>query len=76
MSTISITVEQTNHAFMLVEWLKNVRLVQDVSIDIGKTVKGNAETVQKALDTIQSKHLFSDIIDPVAYQRSIRDEWS
>ena len=76
MSTILVTVEQTNHAFMLVEWLKNIRFVQDVTIDIDKTARGNAEAVQKALDAIQSKHLFSDIIDPVAYQKHIRNEWN
>ena len=76
MSTISVTVEQSDHAFMLVEWLKNIRFVRDVTIDINKTTSGNVEAVQKALDAIQSKHLFSDIIDPIDYQRRIRDEWS
>ena len=75
MSTISVTVEKSNHAFMLVEWLKNIRFVQNVTID-DKTVSGNAEAVQKELDAIASKHLFSDIIDPVDYQRHIRDEWN
>jgi hypothetical protein len=76
MSTISVTVEQPNQAFMLVEWLKNIRFVQDVTIDINKTANGNVEAVQKALDAIHSKHLFSDITDPVDYQKRIRDEWS
>jgi len=75
MSKISVTVEQNNQAFMLVEWLKNIRFVQDVFIDIDKPVSGNAEAVQKVLDSIKSKHLFSDIADPVAYQRQIRNEW-
>ena len=75
MSTILVTVEQSNHAFMLVEWLKNIRFVQNVTID-DKTMNGNAEAVQKALDSIASKHLFSDIIDPVVYQKRIRDEWN
>ena len=76
MSTISVTVKQTEHAFMLAEWLKNIRFVQDVTIDVDKTVGGNVEAVQNALDIIRSKHLFSDMIDPVDYQRRIRDEWS
>ena len=76
MNTISVVVEQANNAFMLAEWLKNIRFVQDVTIDIDKTARGNAEAVQKALDAIQSKHLFSDIIDPVAYQKHIRNEWN
>jgi len=76
MSTISVTVEQPNQAFMLVEWLKNIRFVQDVTIDVNMAASGNVAAVQKALDAIQSKHLFSDVIDPVDYQRRIRDEWS
>jgi hypothetical protein len=77
MSTISVTVEQANHAFMLAEWLKNIRFVKDVTIeiDIDKTKNGNMEDIQNALESIKSKHLFSDIIDPVAYQKSMRDEW-
>ena len=76
MSAISVTVEQPNQAFMLVEWLKNIRFVQDVTIDVNMAARGNVDAVQKALDAIKSKHLFSDVIDPVDYQRRIRDEWS
>ena len=76
MSTISVTVEQADHALMLAEWLKNIRFVQDVVVDIGKTASGNAEKVQKAFESIQSKHLFSEIVDPVEYQRHLRDEWN
>ena len=75
MNTISVTVRQANHALMLAEWLKNIRFVQKVIIDIDKPASGNAEAVQKTIDSIKSQHLFSDIIDPVAYQRQIRDEW-
>ena len=75
MSRISVTVEQTNQAFMPAEWLKNIRFVQKVTIDIDKPVKGNAEAVQKVLNSLKSKRLFNDITDPVAYQRQIRNEW-
>ena len=76
MSTISVTVEKANHAFMLAEWLKNIRFVKDVTIEVDKTEYGNVEAIQKALDAIQSKNLFSDIVDPVDYQKRLRDEWS
>jgi len=75
MNTISVTVEQTNQALLLAEWLKNIRFVQKVTIDIDKPVKGNAEAVQKVLNSLKSKRLFNDITDPVAYQRQIRNEW-
>ena len=73
MNRISVTVEQPNQAFMPVEWLKNIRFVKEVHIDMDKSAKGNAEAVQKELDFIQSKHLFSDVTDPVAHQKQIRN---
>ena len=75
MNTISVTVEQANHAYMLVEWLKSIRFVKDVTVDINNTMNGNMEDIQNALDAINAKCLLSDIIDPVAYQKSMRDEW-
>ena len=49
---------------------------QDYDIDASnQTTSGNAETVQNALESIRSKCLFSDIADPVAYQKQLRDEW-
>jgi len=75
MSTISVTVMQPNQAFMLAEWLKNIRFVQDVSVDIDEPVRGNAKKIKKVLASMKSKQLFADITDPVAYQRQLRDEW-
>ena len=75
MSTLSITVEHTNQALMLADWLKNIRFVREVTVDIDKPSSGNADAIQKMLDSIKSEHLFSDITDPVEYQRHIRDEW-
>jgi hypothetical protein len=75
MSTVFVTVDKANHALMLAEWLRKIQFVKDVSVEIDKSSSGNVEAVQKALDAIQSKRLFSEIIDPVAYQRQLRDEW-
>jgi len=75
MSTISVTVDHTSNAFMLVEWLKNIRFVRDVNIEVDKPANGNAEAVQTMLESIKSQQLFSDITDPVAYQKQLRDEW-
>ena len=72
MSTVSVIVEQSNHAVMLAEWLKNIRFVQNVTISVDKTASGNASAIQQALDAIQSKRLFSEITDPVAYQKHER----
>ena len=75
MSTISVTVDQTDNALMLVEWLKNIRFVKKVDVSAMPSSKGNAEKIQQMLDSMQSKYLFADVSDPVAYQKQLRDEW-
>ena len=47
MSTLSITVEHTNQAYMLADWLKNIRFVREVAVDVDKTATGNADAIQK-----------------------------
>ena len=76
MSTLSVTVEHANQAFMLADWLKNIRFVRDVTIGIENVANGNADAIQKKLDAIKSERLFSEVIDPVEYQKQIRDEWN
>jgi hypothetical protein len=73
-NTISVTVDHANNARMLAEWLKNIRFVKEVKIEIDRPLRGNAEVVQKVLDSKKSKNLFADIIDPVAWQKELRDE--
>jgi Txe/YoeB family toxin of Txe-Axe toxin-antitoxin module len=77
MSTISVTVEQPNHAAMLAEWLKNIRFVKEVEVmvETPPVEKGNAGKIMKMFDEMKTKP-FAGIEDPVAYQRQLRDEWS
>jgi len=75
MSTISITVDHANHALMLVDWLKSIRFVQKIDININEHSYGNAKEVKRVLDSIKSKKMLANITDPVAYQKQIRDEW-
>ena len=76
MNTISVTVDKANNALLLAEWLKNIRFVKEVNVHMDERSSSNIEAVQKMLDSMKSKHFFTDIVDPVAYQRKIRDEWS
>ena len=75
MNTISVSVDHANHALMLAEWLKNIRFVQKVNIKIDEPMYGNAKEVKKVLDSIKSKQMLTNITDPVAYQKMIRNEW-
>ena len=75
MNTISVTVTQANQALMLAEWLKNIRFVKEVNVEINNSSEGNAKEIKRALNSIKSKCMLSEIKDPIAYQRQIRDEW-
>jgi hypothetical protein len=76
MSTISVTVDKTDNALMLVEWLKNIRFVKEVNVEIDEPrKKGNAEKIMKMAEEMRGKNYFADIDDPVEYQRRLRDEW-
>ena len=47
MNTISVTVEQTNHTYMLAELLKNIRFVLNVNVAIDKSASRNAKEIKK-----------------------------
>ena len=75
MNTISVKIEQPNHAAMLVEWLKNIRFVKEVDVKVDAPAKkGNAGEIMKMIDSMKGNP-YADIKDPVAYQRQLRDEW-
>jgi len=74
MSTLSITVEDSAQALMLADWLRNVRFVREVNIH-NNISSGNVHAVQRVLDTMKADGILSNIADPVAYQKTIRDEW-
>jgi hypothetical protein len=76
MSTVSITVEDANQAIILAGWLKNIRFVRGVNIHHNERSSGNVNTVQQALDAIKTDNILANIDDPVAYQKTIRDEWN
>ena len=75
MSTVSITVEDTNQAFMLADWLKSIRFVREVNIHHSDHSLGNANAVERMLDSIKTDNILTGIADPVAYQKMIRNEW-
>jgi len=74
MNTLSITVDHANQALMLADWLKSIRFVREVNVHQETQPLGNVLAVQRALDAIKTKHVLANITDPVAYQKTIRDE--
>jgi len=61
---------------MLADWLKNIRFVREVNIHHDDRSSGNVSAVQHVLDSIKTNNILSHISDPVAYQKTIRDEWN
>ena len=74
MSTLSISVEHADQALMLADWLKNIRFVREVNIHPDFQSQGNVHAIQRMIDSIKTDNILSQITDPVAYQKTIRDE--
>ena len=76
MSTLSVTVERADNALMLAEWLKNIRFVKKVDIEVDTFAeKGNAGEIMKMAEKMRGKNYLAHITDPVEYQKQLRDEW-
>ena len=76
MSTVLVTVERPDNALMLAEWLKNIRFVEKVNVELSAPVqKGNAGEIMKMAEKMRGKNFLAHITDPVEYQRQLRDEW-
>jgi SagB-type dehydrogenase family enzyme len=75
MSTVSVTVNKSADALMLAEWLKNVRFVQEVNVQIDNPSKGNAKEIKRVLASIKSKLTLANITDPVAYNNYRMKKW-
>lgn len=73
MTTLSVTIEDTNKLQMLIEWLRSITFVKMVEIDESK--KGNFEEVSKILEQLPEGGITRVISDPAEWQRQQRDEW-
>lgn len=73
MTTLSVTIDDTNKLQMLLDWLRSISFVKKVEIDESST--GNFDEVMKVLEQIPEGGIMKDISDPVEWQRQQRDEW-
>lgn len=73
MTTLSVTIDDTNKLQMLLDWLRSITFVKKV--EVNTTTKGNFEEVSKVLEQLPEDGVMKEITDPVEWQRQQRDEW-
>lgn len=73
MTTLNVTIDDTNKLQMLIEWLRSITFVKKVEVNESST--GNFEEVMKVLEQIPEGGIMKEISDPVEWQKQQRDEW-
>ena len=73
MTTLSVTIDDTNKLQMLLDWLRSISFVKKVEVNESST--GNFDEVMKVLEQIPEGGILKEITDPVECQRQQRDEW-
>jgi hypothetical protein len=73
MTTLSVTIDDSNKLQMLLDWLRSISFVKKVEVNESST--GNFDEVMKVLEQIPEGGILKEIKDPVEWQRQQRDEW-
>ena len=73
MTTLSVTIDDTNKLQMLLDWLRSISFVKKVEVNESST--GNFDEVLKVLEQIPEGGIMKEISDPVEWQKQQRDEW-
>ena len=73
MTTLSVTIDDTNKLQMFLDWLRSISFVKKVEVNESST--GNFDEVMKVLEQIPEGGILKEISDPVEWQRQQRDEW-
>lgn len=73
MTTVCVTIDDTNKLQMLIEWLRSITFVKKVEVE--EYQKGNFEEVSKVLEQLPEGGILKEISDPVEWQKQLRDEW-
>lgn len=76
MTTLKITVNNRKNAQLLTKMLKSMAFVKKIEEDL--PVSQNTDqfvTLKNIFSAIEPDSMFRDIMNPVEWQKSIRDEW-
>jgi hypothetical protein len=78
MTTIKISVKSKRDAILLYKMLQKISFVDKIekSESLDQKTKGNHFLIlRKVLKEKGNSNLFSELYDPVQWQRKLRDEW-
>ena len=76
MTTLRITVDNRKHALLLTKLLKPMAFVKKVEEDFPVTKVANQfVTLKNIFNSIEPDSLFTNINNPIEWQKNIRDEW-
>ena len=73
MTTLSVTIDDTNKLQMLWDWHRSITFVKKVEVNESST--GDFDEVMKVLEQIPEGGIMKEISDPVEWQKQLRDEW-
>jgi hypothetical protein len=73
MTTLSVTIDDTNKLQMFLDWLRSITFVKKV--EVSTSTKGNFEEVAKVLEQLPEGGITRVVSDPTEWQRQQRDEW-
>jgi len=76
MTTLKITVNNRKNAQLLTKMLKSMAFVKKIEEDLPVTQNTDQfVTLKNIFSAIEPDSMFRDIMNPVEWQKSIRDEW-
>ena len=76
MTTLKVSVKSKRDASLLVRLLKRVSFVEKIEeVEKFEPPINQVADVKSYLDKNSSASFFSDIADPVTWQKELRDEW-
>lgn len=73
MKTLTLTVKNKKDYQLLIDFAK--RLGIDVKVNPQSTGQSSMEQLYKLMDSVKGQELFTEIKDPLQWQKKMRDEW-
>ncbi|MCW0484975.1 hypothetical protein [Gaoshiqia sediminis] len=78
MATLKIKIDTKQNARLLKKFLQNIPFVKKIEDDLQASQPASLsqyDQLKEILDTIEPGSLYGEIIDPVNWQKDLRNEW-
>lgn len=76
MIALRITVDGQQNALMLIKILRSMSFVKEVETDLSVEKNENQfDSIKNLLSTIEPGSVFSEIKNPIEWQKQIRNDW-